>query len=189
MKESAEEWRPVVGYEDFYEVSDCGRVRSLDRWVNTKGGAKRMIKGRILREWLRGRYLCVALLHHNFYSVHRLVAEAFLPNPDNLPQLNHKDENPSNNVASNLEWCTQAYNNTYGTRIERMSKTRKNDPRFSKKVCQYTLNGELVKTFPSIEECGRQGFSTSSVSFCCKGRKNYKTHKGFIWRYEGESLA
>ena len=119
-------WKPIVGYEGYYEVSNLGRVRSMDKYVNTKGDSKRIRNGRVLKGILCHNYVWVTLSKDNLKSkkrVHRLVAEAFIPNPDNLPCVNHKDENRSNNSIENLEWCTTEYNNNYGTRKEKLRKT------------------------------------------------------------------
>lgn len=185
--ESEEIWRPVVGYEGFYEVSDCGNVRSVDRWVKGKSGSQHLIKSKTLKQTrLKNGYLQVGLCKNEKQSmiyVHRLVAQAFIPNPDNLPVCNHKDENPLNNKSINLEWCTQKYNINYGTRTKRSAKTmsekNKNNPKLSKEVYQYTLDGQLVKKWESISECGRNGYHPSA---CCRGLYNH--HKGFIWKYE-----
>lgn len=107
-------WKPVVGYEGLYEVSNLGRVRSIRR-------------NKILNlKKERDGYIRISLCSNGvekMYQVHRLVAKAFIPNPDNLPQINHKDEVKSNNVVDNLEWCTVAYNNSYGTRLQRVRET------------------------------------------------------------------
>ena len=114
-----EEWRPVVGYEGLYEVSSYGRVRSLDWFIVDSLGYKRLHKGKVLSPAKdKNGYLKVNLHcngKHNIIRVHRLVAQAFIPNPDNLPQVNHKDENPSNDNVDNLEWCDQKYNINFGT--------------------------------------------------------------------------
>lgn len=116
-----EEWRPVVGYEGLYEVSSYGRVRSLDRYCY------RLQKGKVLSPAKdRYGYLTVTLNCNGkskTIKIHRLVAQAFLPNPDNLPQVNHKDENKINNIVYNLEWCDAKYNNNFGTRQERYRNT------------------------------------------------------------------
>lgn len=110
-----EEWRPVVGYEGLYEVSNTGRVRSVDRYVKTCYGSYRLHKGKVLSPGIRPDGYLVVSLQYRMFRVHRLVAQAFLPNPDNLPQVNHRDENPGNNNVDNLEWCTAKYNNNFGT--------------------------------------------------------------------------
>ena len=119
-----EEWRPVVGYEGLYEVSNTGRVRSLDKYDSMN----RFLRGRILRLFTDGLGYLRAQLYSNSkrksFLVHRLVAQAFIPNPDNLPQVNHRDENPSNDSVDNLEWCDGKYNVNYGTRIDRIRDIR-----------------------------------------------------------------
>lgn len=110
-----EEYREIKGFEGLYEVSNYGNVRSLKRnkilkQINIKGGYKRVSLYKYGEQY--------------FKAIHRLVAEAFIPNPDNLPCVNHKDENPSNNNVKNLEWCDYKYNINYGTANERRSAKR-----------------------------------------------------------------
>ena len=108
--------------------------------------------------------------------VHRLVAMTFIPNPKKLPYINHKDENKENNCVENLEWCTAAYNNTYGTRIEKIFK------KLSRPVTQYTPDGVLVAAFSSIKEAAeKNNLHRGAIQFCCNGKR--KSHGGFIWRY------
>ena len=122
------EWRPIEGYEGLYEVSNTGQVRSFDRYVKYSNGRIHLHKGKVLSPSIRyDGYLVVLLSYngkHKMFSVHRLVAEAFIPNPDNLPQVNHKDEDKTNNSVENLEWCDNKYNMNYGTRKRRVIETK-----------------------------------------------------------------
>ena len=120
-------WKPVKGYEGYYEVSNLGRVKSLAIYVNTKNNSKRYRSERVLKGILHNGYVWVTLSKYNIKSkkrVHRLVAEAFIPNPYGLPYINHRDEVKTNNVFTNLEWCTVQYNNTYGTARIRAEETK-----------------------------------------------------------------
>lgn len=129
ISRSEEIWKPIPEYEGIYEVSNFGNVRSVDRYLDCKikNVNKHLWKGRIISQQKRkdGR-LTVALYSHSKRKrmlVHRVVADAFIPNPNNYPCINHKDENPANNKVENLEWCTYKYNNNYGTFAERRRKT------------------------------------------------------------------
>ena len=138
-------WKDIKGYEGKYQISNKGRVRSLD-YKGTK--KKKLLKASTNKEG----YIQIRLYKNGkgkTYFVHRLVAEAFILNPNNYPVVNHKDENKSNNSVDNLEWCTVEYNNTYGTRLERMSKTR------SKAIRQLSLEGDLIKVWESASEVAR----------------------------------
>ena len=120
-------WKPIEGYEGLYEVSSYGRVRSLDRYVKCDYERYRLHKGKILSPGKdKDGYLFVVLScngKHKTITVHRLVAQAFIPNPYNLPQVNHRDENPSNDNVDNLEWCNAKYNSNYKTRNIRIRET------------------------------------------------------------------
>ena len=175
-----EYWKPVVGYEGLYMVSNWGRVKSFDRWVKSRNGSVRFCKGRILKPLTSSSgYLYVNLYKNNIkkeYLVHRLVAEAYIDKPDTSFQVNHRAENKLNNNVDNLEWCDAKYNINFGTCIERRSKKK------SKPVLQYTLDGEFVREWPSTMECGRNGFNQGNIWMCCQGK--LKKYKGFIWRYK-----
>lgn len=185
-----EVWKDIKGFEGRYQVSNLGRVRSLD-WPRHRG---RILKLMIGSRW---GYYVAHLSHVDGYaktcSVHRLVAMAFIPNPDNLPEINHKDENKLNNVVyfnpdgsidtehTNLEWCTGLYNLRYGTRVERMQKLV-NEPRM-RPVNQYDFEGNLLKTYESLSEASRAiGVSTRTMSSICGKSGAHSTH-GFIFRY------
>ena len=173
-------WKPVVGYEGFYEVSNIGRVRSLSRIVECNDGRKRKIKDRTLKCSRNSGGYSGVTLHKDgctkFVNIHRIVAEAFVPNPLEKEEVNHKDENPSNNHASNLEWVTHKENLNYGTRNERIAKAN------SKPVAQYTKDGAFIKALASAAEVKRQlGFNHSNIIQVAKG--NRKTACGFIWKY------
>ena len=122
-----EEWRPIEGYEGLYEVSNTGRVRSVDRYVVDSLGHRKFYKGKVLIPVKSNLgYLLVSLCcngKHKMFLVHRLTAQAFLPNPDNLPEVNHLDEDKTNNRVDNLEFCDRSYNINYGSRNIRVKET------------------------------------------------------------------
>lgn len=164
-----EEWRDIKGYEGLYQVSNYGRVKSLN--YNHTGEERILKPGKVGKTVYYKVILCKDGKTYNKW-VHRLVAQAFIPNPDNLPEVNHKDENGLNNRVDNLEWCTRTYNNNYGTRIQRVSKP----------VYQYTLDGKLAKIWPSVMEIVRQlGYSQGTISMCCRGKR--PTAYGYVWKY------
>ena len=113
---------------------------------------------------------------------HQLVAKAFLPNPNNYPMINHKDECKTNNCVTNLEWCTQQQNHDYGTRNERTGYSQMNK-QGSKVLLQYDLQGNFIKEFPSVNEASRElGKSQANISRCANGFKNQAY--GFIWKFK-----
>ena len=122
-------WKSIQEFDGLYEVSNMGRVRTIPHLSNYKGKSKRHIKGRIKKiSSDKNGYSFVSLYRgksKKLRKVHRLVAEAFIENPNNLPQINHKDEQKTNNSVSNLEWCSAKYNNNFGTRNARLSETKK----------------------------------------------------------------
>lgn len=152
----------IKDYEN-YEVTTTGEV------INTKTG--KVLKGQKDKDG----YLKVQLCKNGkvkIFLIHRLVAQAFIPNPDNLPCVNHKDENKTNNTVENLEWCTHKYNINYGTAIERISKT----------VLQLEKDGSLVRVWSSAMEVQKQlHFNQSYISKCCRGKRH--SAYGFKWCY------
>lgn len=142
-----EEWKPIMGYEESYMVSSCGRVKSLDRYVTSKRGYTKFVKGRILRESMSSYGYAVVGIKGKQSGVHRLVAKSFIPNPNGLTEINHKDENKTNNVVNNLEWCDKIYNNQYGTRVKRIKEAQLNDP---KNLVQFFVIREIINWFVNI---------------------------------------
>ena len=184
---AVEIWRPVKGYEGYYEVSDLARVRSLDRVVKIVARGteyERRTRGQIIMPIkTKNGYLRVGLKRNNKCfnaSVHRLVAEAFVPNPDNLPEVNHKDECKTNNLPSNLEWCDRSYNCQYGQRADKYR------AKVSKPFEQLTLDGVRVRTFRCLPDIVEAGFKMSQMrnihNVLNKKGKN-KTAYGYQWRY------
>ena len=185
MADNIEVWLPIKGYENLYEVSNKGRIRSLNRLVK-KWNGNRTIKGFILKQYVKRGYYQIRLSKngaYKYYQVHRLVAIAFIPNPKNLPCINHRDENRLNNCIENLEWCSYEYNNQYGTRGKKISNTHKNRYDCSRPVRQ-KLNGTIISTFPSLGEAARQtGINRSNIGSCCRGIEHFNTAGGYSWEF------
>ena len=182
-------WKPISGYEGFYEVSNLGRIRSLERIVECSDGRKRKIKDRTLKgSSYSGGYSGVTLHKDGcakFVNIHRIVAEAFVPNPLEKEEVNHKDENPSNNHASNLEWVTHKENLNFGTRTERARKAIVEAQ--GRAVRQLSRDGELVAEYESLSAAGNAtGTHVANITKCAKGV--YKTAGGYIWKYKNETM-
>lgn len=149
-----EVWKDVEGYEGIYQVSNLGNIKRDKKLKPLKA---------------KSGYCIVCLCKDGKQEtkyVHRLVALAFLPNPQNLPQVNHKDENKANNSLNNLEWCSIQYNQEYSN---------------AKKVLQYNLSGKLVRKYKSISNAAKEtGYNESMIS---RAARNNKTYKGFNWKF------
>lgn len=156
--------KDIEGYEGKYMISDQGQV-----WSNHKKG--------FLKPTQRAGYPYVVLTKNGKqtgFSIHRLVAQTFIPNPNNYPIVNHKDENKQNNNVDNLEWCDYSYNNSYGNRIDKINQ------KISHKTYQYDLDGNLIAVWPSQQEASRQlNISPGNINDVIKGRR--KTIHGFIF--------
>ena len=172
-----EEWRDIEGYDGRYQISNMGNVRTID--YNRTGTIKTMK----ISIGTHG-YPQICLTKNNkrkTVKIHRLVANAFIVNLYDLPDVNHKDENKLNNCVSNLEWCSKEYNNKYGTRTLRTSQ----------EFMQYDLSGKLIKVWQSGKDIEREtGYDRRHISRCCNGKR--PTAYGFIWkrgRSRGKHLA
>ena len=182
-------WKPISGYEGFYEVSNLGRIRSLERIAECSDGRKRKLKTRILRQSCAPSGYYTVTLHKNGKQksglVHRLVCEAFIPNPLGKDEVNHKDENSKNNNATNLEWITRKENINYGTRTERAREATTKLQ--GKAVQQFSKDGKLVAEYESLSIAyGATGTHVSNITKCAKGV--YKTAGGYIWKYKNETM-
>lgn len=170
-------WKPINNYEGYYEVSNLGNVRSIDRIVKNKNNTVKVIKGKQHKLTVTKSGYVSTILYKNSeqknYRVHRLVAEAFIPNPENLPQVNHIDENKENNCVDNLEWCTGSYN------IK--SRSKKNEHR----ILQYDKNGNFIKIWNSIKEISiTLNIKYSTIQGAISG--NHFTYNSF-WKYYQEN--
>ena len=177
----AERWKQVKGYEGRYEVSDHGKVRSLN--YRMKKGVTKLLRPARNSDG----YLNVHLYAEDggrTIKVHRLVAQAFLANPDELPEVNHKNEVKSDNRVVNLEWCERTYNTRYGT-IGARNKARQN----IQIIAIDPATGEVVHRLPSIASVAMLGYDTTTVSRCCRKTRGTRRHKGLEWYFQKEVMS
>lgn len=174
MTREEEIWKDIIGYKGLYKVSSHGRI------CNNK---------KIIKPWTQHGYKIVGLWKNKKckkYRVHRLVAMAFIPNPNNYPQINHKDEDKSNNCVCNLEWCTQSYNNSYGNRCNKMLKTCKDraTSNAEKEIVQKSLDGTIIAVYRSLSEASRIiGLSVGNLSSVCNKKPHRNTLGGYKWDF------
>lgn len=169
-------WKDIAGYEGLYKVSNLGRVKSLN--YLRKGIEKERIPNKN-----NSGYLIVGLHKDGkikTFLIHRLVAEAFIENVNDLPQVNHIDENKLNNSVENLEWCSAKYNSNYGEHNYNLRNTMSSKV---PNILQYTLDGKFLNEYVSGRDAERKtGISHGGILKCCQGK--YRTWKGYIWKYK-----
>lgn len=175
-------WKDIKGYEGFYQISNTGKIKSLERLVPSKiKGTYQKIKEKIRKTSITTAGYEYVVLAKNGKNktllVHRLVAETFIDNPNNKKCVNHKDENKSNNSVENLEWCDYEYNNTY-----KNIHLRRNTDNINRKIIQYDLDMHEIKRWDKIIEAAKYyNAKAANIIKCCKGERTHCC--GFKWRY------
>jgi hypothetical protein len=197
-------WKDIPEYEGLYQVSNWGRVKSLERVIIYKDGREKILPEKILKPFLRDEYYGVDLFKdgkRKMFTAHRLVALVFLENPDNLPQVNHRNEIKTDNRVENLEWCNNFYNCNYGTKSQRRSEKYKgeNHPFYGKThseearkkiseakrkpILQFTLDNVFIREWESITSIKFElNINIGNICSCCQGK--LKTCGGYIWKYK-----
>ena len=171
-------WKDIPNYENLYQASNLGRIRSYKRFGTS---------GKVLTAGITKNYCKVILSKngtHTNHSVHKLVWLTFVGEIPEGYEINHIDENPSNNALSNLSLVTHRENINWGTRNKKVSLKMVNG-KLSKQVLQYDLNGCFLKEWASIREITRQlGYNRKSISYCCRQKYGFKTAYGYIWKFK-----
>lgn len=180
-----------LGFENRYQASNFGRVKSLNRIVKTGRGGYREVTEHILKPRISNRgYQRIPLRIYPktyWFDVHRLIAKIFIPNPNNYPIINHRDNNPLNNNVDNLEWCTQSYNVKYAYRYGNAKPTsgcfkKGCIPHNRRKIKQYNKNMQLINSYISIKQASDYThIARTSINNCLSNRS--KTAGGFAWEY------
>jgi len=178
-------WKDVTDYEGYYQVSNFGRIKSLPRKYR---------KGKIIYQnpLPHTKYFVVRLAKdgvNHTHSVHRIVAKSFIPNPENKPEVNHKNGNRQDNRPENLEWVTKSENNLHAFRVLGRKANSGQKGKFgedswkSKAVNQLTPEGELIKKYPSLRSTLEDFGDRVSISACCNGKKKTGLYMGFKWEW------
>lgn len=179
-------WKPIERLEGYYEISNKGRIRSLDRMVSGCYGSTQLKKGQIMKPIkMPNGYLAQGFYFngkHRQYYIHRLVAKAFIPNPENLPEINHKDENKENNCIENLEWCSHLYNIRYGNARKKISVAKRECA--IRPVTQKDLNGVILAHYRNASIASEiTGIDSSAILKVCAKRGKFITAGSFIWEF------
>ena len=178
-------WKDINGYEGSYQVSNMGRIRSLDKVVQCRFGKTAVKKGKILRQRKNVGYLYICLSNkgvHKVYRVHILVAKAFVDNQESKPQVNHKNGNKTDNRAENLEWVSAKDNLMHAWKN---NLNKRGEP---KEIYQYDKNGKLVNKYESAKEASRKtGIDHANICRCAS-KESYHTAGGYIWKW-GKKLS
>ena len=187
-------WKDIPGYEGYYQISSCGNVKSLPKIKKIFCEKEYITKEKILGVDKNSRgYKRIWLSKEGKRKrifVHRMVAETFIPNPDDKPCVNHIDCNIENNNVNNLEWCTKKENSEHAVKLGRTKWTeeqkinqRKKFAKFKKSVIGRSKDGEKI-IFSSLKDLKTIGYSPGDVCVCCKDKT--KTYKGYKWEYYNE---
>ena len=174
-------WKDIVGYEGLYQISNLGNVRSLNYNHTGKVG---ILKGGYNPAGYRIVLFNTADKGKNYFTIHRLVAQTFIPNPENKPCIDHINGDRSDNRVENLRWVTQEENQNFPLAKKNKSQSQINDSKKSKTVLQLDINtGEVINEFPSGKEVERQlGLDQAHISACCNGKA--RSAGGYIWKYK-----
>lgn len=176
-------WKDIEGYEGEYQVSNLGNVRSLPHYYNWRG-VKKFNSGKTLRPYKTGKYPYLTVqIRGKGYLVHRLVAEAFIKNPYDYKEINHKDENRLNNVVENLEWCTRKYNIEYSVKKVKAGVRKVHGTPIYRADIE---TGEIIKKYDFIVDVTEDGFDPKQISAVCSGSykgKQKGRYKGYMWGY------
>jgi len=178
-----ENWKDVIGFEGLYQISNLGSLKSYNKSFKLAHGGLCVTKGRDLKFTIRSGY-CLVILRRDkkryTYSVHRLVADHFTTNPENKPQINHKNGIKTDNRIGNLEWVTRSENVIHSYLVLKRKASRTTGSLNKIPVSQKTLSGEFIKKFSSITKASNYtGIKRHQISWCLNGKR--KSVNGFLW--------
>lgn len=199
-----EEWKDITGYEGLYQVSNLGRIKSLDRYIKGRNNCDRLIKGQIINTYSISnsgyKQIRLSLKHKKTsYYIHRLVAQAFLPNPENLPEVDHINTFKDDNSIWNLQWVPHIKQFKNPITKKNMSKSHSGergasygkfgkDHHSSKPVLQYDLDGNFIKEWECTMQVQRElGIRFGDISACCRHYRYHKTAGGYKWEFKNNN--